>query len=347
MKTTKTAITTDASDTTADRAARRRSPRRAARFAAVALAAGSVVGAFAGPALAESPPAPPPGPQIGVPPPGPIVDLNHDVGENQHKILSTTANTGDNYADLSFIANTPNVIVQTSTTKPYMKDGHLTVGPVSPQPLQGMHVGPEGAKTWWFHFSRDGLTPGTTYYNLFNINGIAGQEPNRSTQTFKTKNRYVRSTPLSVHVTSDADSGAKGAGDLQFGFRKAPEANPLAPTFWNRWTGKMYIDSGETRDLSGLNLGETFSTKANSAIFQVQGEENDVQSYDNCAIEGGEVAPMQYSDACYDMAFAQGTAQLPTSRYQGAHKQVIKAVVTHTPALRFEVDILVETWAAD
>ncbi len=28
-------------------------------------------------------------------------------------------------------------------------------------------------------------------------------------------------------------------------------------------------------------------------------------------------------------------------------EHAIKAVVTHTPALRFEVDILVETWAAD
>ena len=337
--------TTEASQSTANRAARRRAPRRAARFAAVALVLGSVVGGLAGPAHAESPPAPAPQPQLGIPAPGPIVDLNYDLGSNQHEILSTTASTGDNYADLTFIANTPNVIVQTSTTKPYLKDGHLTVGAVSPQPLQGVHVGLEGAKTWWFHFSRDGLTPGTTYYNLFTLNGVAGQEPNRSTQTFKTKNRYVRSTPLSVHVTSDADAGLKGAGDLTFLFRKAPDANPLAATTWNRWTNTLYIDSGDTRDLSGMNLGETFSTKANTAIFQVQGRENDVQAYDNCAIEGGENTPKQYSDACYDMAYAQGTAQLPTTRYQGAHKQIIKAVVTRTPALRFEVNILVETWA--
>ena len=328
--------------------------RHAVRFAGLALAAGTLLGGFAQAAHAESPPAPKPTLPIGTPAPGPAVQgpiADAPPGPNTGRVMSISSSTGDTWGDVSFSSNKSKVIVQISTTKPHWEGDVYTMGAVSPVLLVGTPA-PAAPNTlatearYDFTISPSGLTPATTYYVLYQVPGVNGQKPSYNSSLFTTKTRYVRMTPLVTHVSNDSDKGGN-AGEIRFGVRVAPDGNPIAASEWGGWTKEYSLDSGDDVDLSKANIGHTVSTRAKTVTVQVQGRENDVQGWDwDCAVQGGAMTPKQYSDHCYDEAYAEAVATLPTGRYTGAHKQVVHATVNRGPALEFQSDVLVETWFA-
>lgn len=327
------------------RASRRAGARRGARLATLALGISTAFGSFAGVAHAESPPAPPPSPQIAIPagPMIPNLPVDQPVYENTGYVSNFQATTGDVWGDLKFISNKASVIVQLSKTKPYLKDGKLTVGAVPPVYLAGTPVQANPVPvTGLYNYSLkpQGLTPNTKYYVLYTINGHVGQAPNQTTSSFTTKVRHVKVSVQTVHVSDDADPGING-GDIRFGVRIAPESGLGEEKAFSGWTSEMNIDSGETVDLSGKNVSQELTTQSGWAWVQLQGIDSDGVGF--CPT-GTPVTPIQDSAKCYDMAYAQGLAMLPTTKYSGVHKQVIDANVFPTAKLKFQAKILVETW---
>lgn len=342
----------------ADRPTLRSPRRRRVRTLGLVLATTSALaafGGFAGPARAETPPAPDAAPPLAIPAPSPIIDLplaEPPPGPNHRQVSAITSKAGDTFADITFRSSSPTVIVQFSKTKPYTVDGKPTVGPVAPVALTGTPVpgnihALQAEKQYQFKFSPQGLTPHTTYYILYTIHGAkVGQQPNYNSSIVVTKTRYVRATPLSIHVSDDADHGLRGDGEIAFSSRVAPEGNPLGYSNWAKWTKEHKLGSGDDLDVSKAGLGQTVATTSNTAVVQVQGRENDVDPGNYCAIEGGDAKPEQYSDECYEWSYAEATAKLPTGPYVGAHQQVVEAKVSRSPSLIFQAQVLVETWYA-
>lgn len=333
----------------------RRPATRSARLAATAAAVGCAVLSLAGPVGATTPPATPKPLPISVPKPGPKLpdlDLKHDVGVNHHTAWGFTSNRGDSWSDVTFRSTAKHVVVQISTTKPIWVGDKYTMGAVQPQYLTGKAVAGNidqltTDQAYEFQASRDGLKPATQYFVLLNIPGAVGQKANYAAYSFNTKTRYVRMTPLSIHVSDDADHGLRGKGEISFGFRIAPEAGPMTASWWDMWMKESKIDSGDTIDVSKRGYGITTSTRLDHAWYQVQGRENDVDATDwDCAIEGDARGPVQKSDHCYDQAYAEAQVSLPTGRFQGAKSKVITAEVHRSPALVFQVKVLVESWYA-
>lgn len=332
--------------------ARRRARRTAVRLAGLTLAAGTVLGGLGPAAHAESPPAPKPTLPVAAPKPGPAVVgpvADAPPGPNTGRIFATAFESGDTWSDVTFRSNRATVIVQISTTKPHWEGDVLTMGAVSPVVLHGTPV-PSAPNTiatgptYSYKVSPEGLTPATTYHVLASIPGSNGQKPAYGAAQFATKKRFVRMTPMATHVSNDSDKGANN-GEIHFGARVAPDGDSLGLSWWGGWTKTYSVDSGDDIDLAKANIGHTVTTKAKTVTVQVQGIENDVQGWDwDCAIQGGEVGPRQYSDHCYDTAYAEAFATLPTTRYQGAHQQVVEAKVSRGPALEFQTKVLVETW---
>jgi len=323
--------------TTADNGTSR--TRRAGKIAAVALALSAGLGTIAGPALAESPPAPKP--QFGL--------TDKSPGVNNHQVWDIKTTEGDTWADVTFLADTPGVIVQVGPNKPSWTGDHYTMGAVSPRYLKGTPVasninGYSLGTNYRFTLPIDGLTPSSYAYVLFTVNGTAQQKPNQDMTTIKTKTRHVRMTPVKIHVSDDADHGLRGKGEISFGFRVAPDAGSLAPSIWGSSTSEVKLSSGADWTVP-LGHGDTVNTKKSTVYVQIQGRENDDDgAFDYCAVEGGTVSPLQQSDNCYDESYAEALVQLPVGRYAGMHSQMAKAVVSRSPNLVFQVDVKVDTW---
>ena len=326
------------------RPARRGATRHAARLAVVALGISAAFGSFAGAAHAETPPAPKPQLPIAIPAPPLVPNLPYaqPTFENDGFVADVHATTGDTWADVTFISNKPKVTVQLSKTAPYLKDGKLTVGAVPPVYLNGTAVVANQVPTGLYSYSMkpQALTPSTTYHLLATINGNAGQEPNQMASSFKTKVRHVRATVQTIYVSYDGDPGAN-AGDLRFGARIAPESGLGEAKAFSGWTEEMKIDSDHEVNLANKGVGQEVTTQAGWAWVQIQGIDADGVGF--CPT-GTPVTPTNGSGKCYDMAYAQGLASLPTAKFTGVHKQVIDVNVIGDQPVHFQAKVLVETW---
>ncbi|MEZ5209366.1 MAG: hypothetical protein R2690_20860 [Acidimicrobiales bacterium] len=69
--------------------------------------------------------------------PAPNLALGDAPNVNTGDIWGVQSTSGDVWADVSFVANRPNLVVQFSTTKPTMVNGKLSVGAVAPTALNG------------------------------------------------------------------------------------------------------------------------------------------------------------------------------------------------------------------
>ncbi len=343
MQTTTTTETIDSLIATAgapDAASSRRNARRwALRLGALAIAATSALPLAATGAGADTPPAPAPQPQIAAPSGGlqPNLDLGDAPNVNTGDIWGAQSTSGDVWADVSFVANRPSLVVQFSTTKPTLINGKLSVGAVAPTALNGTLTPTPGQ--YRYTISREGLTPNTTYYALVSIPGSAGQAPNQETIAVATKTRTVRVWALQAHVSDDADPGLLGKGEIRFGQWIAP-ANVNAPAASTAYTGDMSIGTGEDVALGSSGLFSKATTAGSTINVVVQGIEHDGAGFCPTGIF---TTPTTTALDCGYAAAAIGTATLPTTKYGAKHSQIIQAKTTNASGLQFQVSLLVET----
>ncbi|MCB1251395.1 MAG: hypothetical protein KDB36_18395, partial [Acidimicrobiales bacterium] len=288
---------------------------------------------------ADTLPAPVPSPSIALGTDGLQPDLGlADVSNvNTGDIWGVQSTSGDVWADVSFVANRPNLVVQFSTTKPTMVNGKLSVGAVAPTALNGTLTPTPGQ--YRYTISREGLTPNTTYYALVTIPGSAGQAPNQETIAVATKTRTVRVWALQAHVSDDADPGLLGKGEIRFGQWIAP-ANVNAPAASTAYTGTMAIGTGDDVALGSSGLFSKVTTAGSTVNVVVQGIEHDGTGFCPTGVFS---TPTTKALDCGFAAAAIGTATLPTAKYGAKHSQIIHATTTNASGLQFQVSLLVET----
>ena len=153
-------------------------------------------------------------------------------------------------------------------------------------------------------------------------------------------------TVESVKVVKDGDTGIRGKGEVRFGARIAPDANPANASTWGSWSHEWddYTKaSNGDRVTFRTPLTHTISTTKSTAFVEVQGYENDVDTFDNCAIEGGAKTGQQYSDKCFDAAVAQASLKLNT-KVGKTTTQYVTVQVYRSPALTFTAVVKVQSW---
>lgn len=336
------------------------STRTAIKLATVATLAGACTIATLGTgsiAYAQTPPAP----QSN----GPASLSNKPLVESGHKITPKSQSSTASKVGLRWEATKSFVNMQTSTKKPTMtKTGWKFPGaPVQPVVVKGtpLHKGNTaslhgGKSRYAFSKSISGLSERTGYYTVVTVPLGPGYKPVQQAWLTKTKLknanvttpqlRKVQMTVESVKVTKDGDTGIRGKGEVRFGARIAPEANPLAASNWGNWSHNWNdytkADSGD-RVTFRTPLTHTITTSKSTAFVEVQGYENDVDSWDYCAIEGGPTTGQQYSDSCFDAALAQASIKLKTKKGK-ITTQYVTAKVYRSPALQFTATVKVQSW---
>ena len=327
--------------------------------AITATAAIATVSAFAvsSAATAQTPPAPTNH--------GPVNLSNKPLVDSGHKINHRGQSSTSNSVTLKWEATKQYTTLQTSTTKPVKtKTGwKFNGGPVQPVIVKGTptHQGGKdtltgGKTTYSFSKTITGLKEHKGYYSVATVPVGPGYKPvqqawltvtkfkNGSLST--TKVRQVRMTVGSVKVTKDADSGLRGKGEVRFGVRLAPDADPMKASNWGSWSHNWddYTKAGTGDTVKFRNpLTHTITTTKSTAFVEVQGYENDIDAFDYCAIEGGPDTAKQYSDKCFDAAVAQGSLKLTTKKH-GVTTQYVTAKVYRSPALQFTAVVKVESW---
>ncbi|MCB1262086.1 MAG: hypothetical protein KDB33_17120 [Acidimicrobiales bacterium] len=328
-----------AGPTTVSRSSRRR--RHAVRIGGLVLAASSIVGGLADAAMADTPPAPQ----------QPKMELAQaEPGKSPHKVSEFASSAGDTWMDVTFRSTAPKVVVQLSTAKPTIGADGTPSLPTNPQYLTGKAVGggmdqlANSAPVYEYKLSREGLTPDTQHYLLVTLPGSGLQTPNYFQTSRATKRRFVKVTPLSVHVIDDADGAFRGAGELYFATRVAPDGDALGFGAWGSWTKELKLNSGASATLP-TGLWQVVQTKQSHAVIQMQGRELD-GSYGACPWEAGGFAPTTASNSCWDFGVASAVVSGPTGRYQGVDTKVVDVKVGRDPSLKFDAKVRVETWYA-
>ena len=214
--------------------------------------------------------------------PGPSVgSLATPAGTNTATVTSWSAKTGAVWGELRFRSTASHAVVQISKNAPVIVDGTPSLGAAQPIVLAGTAV-PGGlgdlatATTYRFELDPDGLSPDTTYHVLVSLPGQAGQDANVVAKTFTTKRRVVTATVEWIHVSDDSDPGlARGAGEMRFGVRVAPDASKLASRSFSGWTGWLSLATGADKVFAGGTLAAQADTRTGHAYVQVQGQEDD------------------------------------------------------------------------
>lgn len=296
---------------------------------------------------------------------GPVNLSEKPLVNSGHKISPIKQLSTSNSITLKWQATKQYTTLRTSTTKPvHTKTGWKFNGsPVQPVVVKGTpkHKGGKnnlssGKTTYSFSKTITGLHEHTGYYSVTTVPVGPGYKPVEQAwlTTTKLKNsslatpkvRQVRMTVSSVKVTKDGDTGIRGKGEVRFGVRVAPNANPLEASSWGSWSHNWddytKADSGDTVKFRNP-LTHTTTTTKSTAFVEVQGYENDIDAFDNCAIEGGPTPAKQYSDKCFDAAVAQGSLKL-TTKNKGVTTQYVTAKVYRSPALQFTAVVKVESW---
>ena len=309
------------------------------------------------PAAAQTPPAPANN--------GPTSIGAKPLVNSGHKLTPAGQTSTWNSITLKWKATKRFVTLQTSTAEPVnTKQGwKFNGGPVQPVIVKGTPVTKGGNSTlsggkptYVFNKTISGLDEHTQYYSVATVPLGTGYKPVQQAwgTTTKIKNsslttpqvRKVRMTVGSVKVVKDADKGLRGKGEVRFGVRLAPEANPLIASDWGSWSHSWNdytkADSGDTVKFRAPLVHEIATTKS-SAFVEVQGYENDVDAFDNCAIQGGENTAKQYGDKCFDAAVAQASLKLKTKKH-GVSTQYVTAKVYRGPAPQFTAVGKVESW---
>lgn len=327
---------------------------------AVLIGTGVLAGAAAtaAPAAADTPaPTPSNGP----------AQLQNTPLKNSGVTLTKTKQTSTSKSiSLGWKTQRNTVTLQTSQQSP-IKDtsGRWSFGNTYVQPavVKGKTNGPKqpsksnGKHTYQFNQKLEGLNPGTVYYTLVNVPLAPGYKPVQL--VFKTrtkvapnlplaapKTRKVRATVEKVKVISDGDSGIRGKGEVRFGIRLAPDANPLIASNWgdwsHRWDDYGKVSGGDTYTFA-KPLSHTITTMNNKAFVQLQGYENDIDPGNYCAIEGGPHTASQGSDECFDTAVAEGSLTLSTKK-SGKTTQWVTVKVYRATHFTFEATVKVESW---
>lgn len=207
-----------------------------------------------------------------------------------------------------------------------------------------------GAATYRFNRTVTGLDPNTTYYAIIRIPVGPGEVP--VDQAYLRRTTVGNAMPLtaprthqvtyrvkSIHVSENGDQ--VGNGEIRFGTRMAPDADPTIPSLWYSWThadvfGGYKVKDGQTLNIDGL-IGGSGTVTGDRAFIEVQGYEDDAVSKAGCSLQGGKRVGQQGSDKCRDSAVAQVMANLPNGK--GTHVQTVTANVYRSPALRFTATI--------
>lgn len=324
--------------------------------AAAAIATISAVG-FSSVATAQTPPAPTNH--------GPTSLSKKPLVNSGHKIQPKAQTSTSDSITLKWQATKQFTTLQTATSKPvHTKTGwKFNGGPVQPVIVKGTptHKGGKdkltgGKATYSFSKTITGLQEHTGYYSVATVPTGPGYKPVqqawltstklKNTSLATPKVRMVRMTVDAVKVTKDGDTGIRGRGEVRFGVRLAPNADPNQASWWGSWSHKWddYTKANNGDTVKFRNpLTHTISTTKSTAFVEVQGYENDVDPFDNCAIEGGENTAKQYSDKCFDAAVAQGSLKLTTKK-NAVTTQYVTAKVYRGPALQFTAQVKVESW---
>jgi len=203
-----------------------------------------------------------------------------------------------------------------------------------------------------YKFSREltGLKPATKYFTQIDTGATSTEFADSAGGNFYTKTRHVLATVKSIHVIDDADGAFRGAGDLAFYLRINKSFDPSEATQWSGKSDNMSIKSGKTATKFGRNLYQGKVNPANKLMLLVQGVEDDTLPTTKKACHlntyfGNKTSAQQASKSmCYDASYAQGFVNLPTKKYTGTHTQVANLAVYRSPALRFTVEVTVQTW---
>ena len=315
----------------------------------------AVLGAGAAAALT------PPAPQSQ----GPANVSDKPLVNSGHKISPKGRSVTSDSITLKWEATKQFVTMQTSRHEPVMtKSGWKFPGaPVQPVVVKGTPLQKAGSGSFTAGKSRfafkktvSGLAERTEYFTIVTVPVGPGYKPvgQAWSNTTKLKHstlaaqevRQVKMTVESVKIGKDGDTGIRGKGEVRFGVRVAPDANPQIASNWGNW-------SHEWNDYTKANNGDrvnfrthlthTISTTKSTAFVEVQGYENDVDAFDNCAIEGGPKTGQQYSDKCFDAAIAQASIKLNTKPGKTT-TQYVTAQVYRGPALTFTAVVKVQSW---
>ncbi|MFN8126008.1 MAG: hypothetical protein U0R64_05820 [Candidatus Nanopelagicales bacterium] len=305
--------------------------------------------AVATPALADTPPAPAPTPAIADKPP---VDSGAWITPTG---LHTTTDTA---WSLGWRANRANATIEFSRSKPIKVQGRWQF-PTTPSfvvvngtPEKPGTPGDLATGPGIYRFSKTvtGLKPATTYYAVARIPVGPGRIPVE--QAFMTTTKPMAGMPLAtplthsvsfrvlkVHVSENGDT--VGKGEVRFGTRMAPDADPTIPSLWTSWThtdpfSGYKVSDGQTLALDGL-IGGHGIAQDGKAFFEVQGFDDDAITKGGCWPEGGPSIGQQGSSKCRDSAVAQVAVTLPKAA--GTHVQTVTAQVYRSPDLRFTADI--------
>jgi len=200
--------------------------------------------------------------------------------------------------------------------------------------------------------SLSGLKPSTQYFTKLSFPASGNQLADEQYGNFWTKERNVSVTVSSIHVSDDADGAFRGAGDLAFYIRSLGSNDPQSNAQWSAKSDNVSMKSGSTKTGFGRNLTQSKSFKSsNTAWIFVQGVEDDTLPTTRKACHlndyfGNKSEAQQFSKSlCHDSSYAVGSATLPTKKYTGTHRQTVKIQVFRSPALIFDVEVLVETSA--
>lgn len=323
---------------------------------ATVIAAVGAVGAAAT-ASAQTPPAPTSH--------GPSSVSTKPPVNSGHLITPTGQSSTSDSITLKWKATKQFVTLQTSTTKPtHTKQGWKFPGQVvqpvvvkgTPLTKGGKNKLTGGKTTYQFSKTITGLTERTGYYSVATLPLGPGYKPVGQAWLTKTtvkhtalttpRVRKVRMSVDAVKVVKDGDTGIRGKGEVRFGVRLAPDANPAVASDWGSWSHNWddytKASNGDTVKFRSPLVHEITTTKS-SAFVEVQGYENDVDAFDNCAIQGGPDTAKQYSDKCFDAAVAQGSLKLKTKSH-GMTTQYVEARVYRGPALQFTAVVKVQSW---
>lgn len=296
---------------------------------------------------------------------GPGSVSNKPLINSGHKVTPVSVSTTASTISLRWEATKSFTTIQTSKKKPtFTKSGWKFPGaPVQPAVVKGkaIHKGDtasltSGKSRYSFNQSISGLAERTGYYTVVTVPVGPGYKPVQQAWFNKTKLkntnlsapkvRVVKMTVDSVKVIKDGDTGIRGKGEVRFGARLAPEANPLVASEWGNWSHNWNdytkANNGD-RVTFRTPLTHTINTTKSTAFVEVQGYENDVESWDYCAIEGGPKTAQQYSDKCFDAAVAVASLKLNTKAGKKT-TQYVTAKVYRGPALQFSATVKVQSW---
>ena len=319
---------------------------------AAALGATLIAAAATAPALAQSPPAPTPAQHPTELSDAPLVDSGAWMSWSDAHTSTASSFT------LGWRSNRSTATFEVSRSTPTKVNGHWrfpktpTFGVIKgTAENSGTHGKVAAGKaTYRFNKTVTGLAPATEYYVVVRI--PVGPRKIPVERAFVSTTKRAPGKPLAnprthtvsfkvreVHVTSNGDK--VGKGEVRFGARMAPDANPLTPSLWTSWTHTDMFDGykvkdGQTLTLNGLIGGHGTATE-DQAFLEVQGYDDDAISKGGCWLEGGPRTGQQGSNKCRDSAVAQVLVKLPTTK--GTHVQTVTARVYRSPDLRFTAKI--------